>query len=270
MPFTLSHAAAALPFRRLKPVWPALVIGTFAPDIQYFIWISDEDRSGHHFPQILFLTLPLALLVLWLFEKLVKRPAVELLSEGVQRRLQDKLAPLAFTGWKQFGSVVLWIAIGILTHIVWDQFTHPRTRMVELFPVLATWISVPLLHSMQISKLLQHISTVLGIVVLAIWFAAWYRRTTPVPHSRIQAFPVSLRSALIAGMSLAALLIGYPLAIWRLEDHEGPIKTIFLVVTVFEAVTLIFCIALLVYGAALTLNARLRHLPAAQLDESGG
>ena len=53
MPFTLSHAAASLPFRRLKPVWPALVIGTFAPDLQYFILISDEDRSGHHFPDVL-------------------------------------------------------------------------------------------------------------------------------------------------------------------------------------------------------------------------
>ena len=79
MPFTLSHAAAALPFRKFKPVWPALVIGTFAPDLQYFIWISDEDRSGHHFPGIVLVSIPLALLLLWLFEWFVKGPAIELL-----------------------------------------------------------------------------------------------------------------------------------------------------------------------------------------------
>jgi hypothetical protein len=60
----LSHAAAALPFRRLRPVWPAVVIGTFAPNLQYFLWISDEDRSGHHFPNAFTLALPLAFLVL--------------------------------------------------------------------------------------------------------------------------------------------------------------------------------------------------------------
>ena len=98
------------------------------------------------------------------------------------------------------------------------------------------------------------------MVVLAIWFGAWYRRTSPVARSQIQPFSASLRTALISGMLLAALLVGYPLAMWRLEDHEGPIKTIFLVVTVFEAVTLVFCLELLIYGMALTWNGRLRSL----------
>ena len=83
MPFTLSHAAASLLFRRFKPIWPALVIGTFAPDLQYFIFLSDKDRSGHRFPDVLLFTLPLALLVLWLFEWVVKGPAVELLPAAV-------------------------------------------------------------------------------------------------------------------------------------------------------------------------------------------
>src|SRR5664279_3640834 len=106
MPFTLSHAAASLPFRRLKPVWPALISGTFAPDLQYFIQLSDDDRSGHHFPDVLLFTLPVALLVLWLFEWVVKGPAIELLPSGWQRRLHNKSAPLSFLGWRQFGSIV--------------------------------------------------------------------------------------------------------------------------------------------------------------------
>ncbi len=163
MPFTLSHAAASLPFRRLKPVWPALVMGTFAPDLQYFILISDEDRSGHHFPDVLLLTLPLALLVLWLFELVVKGPAIELLPRGWQLRLQDKTQPLAFRGWRQFGKIVLWIAVGTLTHLLWDQFTHPYSRTAAYWPLLKTHIILPLWHTMPVAGLLQDVSTIVGL-----------------------------------------------------------------------------------------------------------
>ena len=113
MPFTLSHAAAALPFRRFKPIWPALVIGTFAPDLQYFIWVSDEDRSGHHYPDVLMFTLPLALLVLWLFECIVKGPSHRILAQRMAAETsgQDR-APLSFRGWQRFRPIMFWIAVG--------------------------------------------------------------------------------------------------------------------------------------------------------------
>src|SRR5262249_45426136 len=151
MPFTLSHAAAALPLRRFKPIWPALVVGTFAPDLQYFIESTDEDRSGHHFPDVLLYTLPVALLVLWLFERVIKGPAIQLLPDGWQRRLQDKLAPLSFRGWNQFCRIVFWIAVGTLTHLVWDQFTHPYTRMGMWWPLLRTYVAVPFRHPMTVA-----------------------------------------------------------------------------------------------------------------------
>ena len=107
------------------------------------------------------------------------------------------------------------------------------------------------------------------MLVLAVWFVAWYNRTPPVPRSRIQPFSPGLKTALVSGMLLVALLVGYEFAMWRLEDHEWPIRAIFLIVTVFEAVTLVFCVEMLIYGAALTLSIRLRRLPAAQLNEPG-
>ena len=60
--FTFSHAAAALPFRRLRPVWTAPVIGTLAPDFGYFLNFSEAeaDHAYHDFPGVLILTLPLA------------------------------------------------------------------------------------------------------------------------------------------------------------------------------------------------------------------
>lgn len=269
MPFTLSHAAAALPFRKLNPVWPALVIGTFAPDLQYFIWISDEDRSGHHFPGIVLLSLPLALLLLWLFEWCVKGPAIELLPDTVQCRLQDKVAPLSFGGWARFGSIVLWIAIGIATHVVWDWFTHFRTWITAHWAVFSYQVPVPFHGPVVMTKLLQHVSTVLGILVLAVWLVGWYRKTAPVPRASLRSMSSIRKVAIVFTMSLIALLAGYPLAMLRLSDHPPPIHYLLFIATVVEAITLVFCVQLLIYGLARTLRVHEQRLPAARLDKPG-
>ena len=102
-----------MPFCKFKPIWPALLLGTFALDLQYFLFISDEDRSWHRYPEVLLYALPFALLTLWIFEWVVKGPAIALLPSGVQRRLQDKLESLSFSGGKQLASIVMWIGIGL-------------------------------------------------------------------------------------------------------------------------------------------------------------
>jgi hypothetical protein len=268
MPFTLSHAAASLPFRRLKPVWPALVIGTFAPDLQYFILISDEDRSGHHFPAILLFTLPLALLVLWLFERIVKAPVIALLPSAIERRLHDKIAPLSFSGWPQFGSIVLWTAVGIATHIGWDQFTHSYSELASYWSFLRVRIPLPLGHSMQFAHLLQHISTVGGMVVLAIWFAGWYRKTPPVAAVQEEVSP-RMKIAMAVTMAGVAVLLGYSVAVLRLAGHVLPVKPLQFAVTVFVATALVMGVELLIYGLALTVNDRLHRVSARQADERG-
>lgn len=253
MPFTLSHAAASLPFRRLKPVWPALVVGTFAPDLQYFMLLSDEDRSGHQFPNVVLFTLPIALLVLWLFERIVKLPAVALLPSALQRRLHDKTEPLSFSGWKQFTRIVLWICVGIGTHVGWDQFTHGYSEFATRWELLRGVVPLPLGHTIQFAHLLQHISTIGGMLVLAWWFVAWYRRTPPALGSEVE-FSAGLRVAVLLTITVVAGLMAYPIALLQLASHVQPIKPLHLVVTIFEAMTLVFCLELLIYGLALTIT----------------
>ena len=65
MPFTVSHAAAVLPFRKLNLVWSAFIIGSMAPDFPYIVGNTDYRAIGHHFPGIIEFTLPAALLALW-------------------------------------------------------------------------------------------------------------------------------------------------------------------------------------------------------------
>src|SRR5450631_966569 len=238
MPFTLSHAAAALPFAKFKPIWPALVIGTFAPDLQYFIWISDEDRSGHHFPGVLLFSLPLAFLLLWLFEWCVKGPVIELLPDAVQRRLQDKVRPLSFRGWRRCASIVMWIVIGIATHVFWDWFTHPRTWITARWAVFSYRVPVPFHSPMTTSKILQHGGSVLGMLVLLAWCIAWYRRTPPVSSSSLHQLSSFRKVTVVFIMVVVALLAGYLLANFRLDDYPLTLNPLFFVVTVFEAITL--------------------------------
>jgi len=263
MPFTLSHAAAALPFRKLEPIWPALVMGTFAPDLQYFVMLSQEDRSGHRFPDLLLFTLPAALVTLWLFERIVKGPAIELLPSGIQRRLQDRLEPLPFRGWKQFGLIVLWICVGIATHLVWDQFTH-----TSQWPWLKTSVSVPFLHPMRLTKILQHVSTVLGLAILFVWLLAWYRRAAPLPIADSREFPGLVKVAIVFSMGALALLIGYRLAIFKLVDRPLEISRLNTIAAIFVAATFVFSTELLAYALAFRLATRSRRVAAPELDET--
>lgn len=264
MPFTLSHAAAALPFRRTKPIWPALVIGTFAPDFQYFLWVSNDERTWHLFPEIVLCALPCALLLLWGFERYVKVPVIELLPSGVQRRLSDKLAALSFAGTRQFLSILLWIGVGIATHLAWDEFTHTHDWLPKHWGLLRMQVSLPLGHSMALAHFLQYVSTVTGLLVLGAWSADWYRRTQPGEFR--EQFSPKMKVTLVSAMGLAAFLVGYPVALARVARYVPPSKNQF-VITVFEAVTLVFCIELLIYGLSMSWGSREGRSPAAQPEE---
>lgn len=268
MPFTLSHAAAALPFRKLKPIWPALVIGTFAPDLQYFIWISDEDRSGHHFPDVLFVTVPLALALLWIFEWIVKGPALELLPDGLQRRLQDKSTLLSFLGWRRFFSILFWMAVGIATHLIWDSFTHSHTWVSNRWPVLYEKVSVPFLHPMSWLKILQHVSSIGGLAILIFWLGGWYLRTRPAARPATRAFSARTKFAAICAMVLVAAIGGYFYGNYLVDSHERPISSMFVLATILEAVILFFCIELVLYGLAFKIFARTHQITAPELDKT--
>src|SRR5271165_5815984 len=102
VPFTLSHAAAALPFRRARLVPSALVIGTFAPDLEYFIRLVPGGGWGHTIAGAFGMDLPLGLVCLWLFHRWVKIPLAYLLPDSVRGRLTPLLAPFHFGPLRRF------------------------------------------------------------------------------------------------------------------------------------------------------------------------
>jgi Domain of unknown function (DUF4184) len=207
MPFTVSHAAAVLPFRRLNLVWSAVVIGTMAPDFPYIIGNPDYRGIGHHFPGLIEFTIPASILALWIFHNIIKRPIAGLLPIGMQLRLQNELRPFSFGGPSRFMTILASILFGIATHLIWDSVTHSETWAYYHLRWLRGWTHVPFIGIMPVTSAMQYGSSVVGLFVLAIWIWLWYRRTPAVSSAKIAAPPKS-NFALGLGMFLVAASAG--------------------------------------------------------------
>jgi hypothetical protein len=205
VPFTLAHGAAVLPFRRLHLVTSALLIGSFAPDFEYFLRLAPDRGFGHTLLGAFILSLPLALLVLWLFHGYVKLAAVGLLPKSVQVRLTNHLGEFRFGGVARFALVVASVLIGIATHLTWDSFTHRDTWVFRHWSLLGRLVDAPFLGSVPMYKILQHGSTVVGLVILPTWLAVWYRSTQPAAHAPKNSASIVPKIAIIAGVTTVAL-----------------------------------------------------------------
>jgi hypothetical protein len=206
VPFTLSHAAAALPFRRWHLVPSALVIGTFAPDFEYLLRLSPSGRFGHTLVGSFVFTLPLALVVLWIFHAFVKRPTAMLLPEAIQRRLQDHLDGFRFGGVARFILIIASILLGIATHLLWDSFTHSTAWPYHRWSLLRRSFTLPIVGNLPLYKILQHGSTVFGIAILSIWLANWYRTTEPCGRLTKNLSP--MRKAVVIAVVATVALVG--------------------------------------------------------------
>ena len=220
MPFTLSHAAAALPLRRLNLVWSAFLVGSMAPDLPY-ITGSEYRELGHKFPGVLLFTLPASWIALWLFQTAIKKPVVGLLPLGVQQRLQDQLGDFDFSGIARRVTIATSLVLGIATHLVWDAFTHAYTWPWYRLGWLQSWIYVPFAGHMPMFMVLQYASTIIGMVALAAWILLWYRNTPPCkeaalpqPKSRVLIAFAICAVAAVAGFLRAILLVGgFPISV---------------------------------------------------------
>jgi Domain of unknown function (DUF4184) len=197
VPFTLAHGAAALPFRRFHLVFSGLLVGTFAPDFEYFLRLSPDDGFGHTLLGTFVLTLPLALLVLWLFHAFVKLPVTRLLPDAIQRRLANHLDEFGFGGVARFALIVGSILLGMATHLAWDSFTHRNTWPYRHWSILSQTFHVPMVGAIPFYKVFQHGSTIIGIAVLSTWLVFRYRATEPSCHPPSNNFALSPQASVL-------------------------------------------------------------------------
>ena len=201
MPFTLSHAAAALPLRRVLrggAVFPMLVIGCFIPDIPYFLPEPLCRINAHQLPGMILFGIPCGWAIFTLWRGLLVEPVTALLPRAYALLLLDGTSPRAFSLWA--GTVSL--LAGAVSHVVWDTFTHRRGLIVHIWPVLARPVVHVDGHTVPPYLLFQHGSTVLGILCLA-FHVRHCLREIPADRCTTSAPELSMMSKLAVAAALA-------------------------------------------------------------------
>lgn len=151
----------------------ALVVGSMIPDFQYFIRMKLSGRFSHTLAGIFLFDLPVAILVLIIFHAVVKKQLVNNLPSYLQSRL---ISLRDFDFWQYMKQhpvgLIVCILIGTASHIVWDGFTHKDGLFTELIPGLLTNISINGLPELPLYRYLQHISTLVGALLI---FSVFHR-----------------------------------------------------------------------------------------------
>jgi hypothetical protein len=184
MPFTLSHAAVVLPFSRPLARWrllSAALIGSMIPDSRYFLPWRTQHFETHSASSLLTYSLPVGLLVYWVFQYLIKVPMIELLPDGAYARWLPNASPAPFAKPRQWVLAACGIFVGAFTHLVWDAFTHEGSRGVRMLPVLDEPIFDFGRHHLLIVRVLQDLSSLLGLIAVIAMICYGLRRGSAAP-----------------------------------------------------------------------------------------
>ncbi|MGY1726229.1 DUF4184 family protein [Geodermatophilus sp. SYSU D01062] len=178
MPFTGSHPAAVLPLLRTGLPASALVAGSLAPDLPFYLPVDLGVRT-HTALAVVSTDVALGALLWALWHGLLSRPALSRAPRALAARLPAATAPGLRRRLRSPGDVlrvVAALAAGAATHVVWDAFTHPGRWGAEHVPALArSWAGYPG-HAWA-----QDLGGAAGALVLLVWLARWWRRTPAGP-----------------------------------------------------------------------------------------
>ena len=263
MPFTPSHAVVALPFIRTPLLPAAIAIGAMTPDLPLFLRSTPLTYQMTHAYPLLTTLIAFVLLVLWYA---LVRPAVrELSPTALARRLPEGWDATGRAAWESVHAprpgararvwrepstfailVALSLLLGVLSHIAWDAFTHEGRWGTRLIPALGE-LWGPLVGY----KWLQHGSSIIALVVLAIWGARWLARRVPVasvdrvlPRWVRIAWWVSLPVVLVAGWGVGLAAYGPLTAAWTAQHLAY--RVLPPACAIWGVLTLVLCVVIVV------------------------
>jgi hypothetical protein len=226
MPFTLAHPAAVLPLRHPRYLYTAaLMIGAVAPDLPYYVPARIGGRLEHQSHTALgsgVIDLPLGLAVLACLY-LLRGPLTVLLPGRARWLCLKALEP--FGGLRAWLLAPFAVFLGTWTHLLWDSFTHGDGWMVRRIAALSHTVTIGW-YSGQVYHLLQYLSSVLGLVILAVWYAR-----LRVPESAPRLSRGSHPGPALLLVAGAALLIGGVQALQYFERAEAIYHAIYLLLT---------------------------------------
>jgi hypothetical protein len=175
VPFTLSHPAFAAPIKKLVPSlsMTGLVLGSMAPDLEYFVAFETHRTIGHTYLGFLLMHIPLCIAFALAYHRLFK-PTLPLLLPTLGRMdriaASDSTAKWGLRTIQQWGRFLISLFIGFLTHLFMDGWTHRHTVFVDHFDRLREEYA-----GLQLYKLLQYGFSLLGAGVIVLYLLyRWY------------------------------------------------------------------------------------------------
>lgn len=218
MPFTVSHAAAALPLHRWLgryAVMSALVIGCWTPDLPYFIPLAIPHSDAHSALGLVYYCIPTGLACYAIFHRLLKQPLLALMPRWIAVRLGR------FVDNTRHFPAVPWYAIlcsllaGAASHLAWDACTHATGVVVNALAVLRQPVLRLGGHVLFGYSALQHASTLVGLLVMWRGAASWLAqaREGPLPilwSARRRAIGLASICVLAVGSMCVLTLLALP------------------------------------------------------------
>lgn len=214
MPFTFSHPAIILPLTYFPKKWfslTGLVIGSIAPDFEYFIRMKVQSNYSHTWVGLLWFDLSISILLAFIFHNIVRNPFINNLPQF----LQSRLSVFILFDWskyfkKNWSIVLLSILIGSASHLLGDDFTHQKGFFVQQFSVLQTNVKIGY-QQIPLFKILQHLSSLIGgiIIVFTIW---------KLPKHNIKIEKINYKYWLVV---ICITLIIIAVKLFTLEDYKS-------------------------------------------------
>ena len=182
MPFTFAHPAAMLPLTRGRLVAGALVAGTLAPDVPYYLPLpswpgTTAGAETHTVLGLVTLDLVIGVILYAAWRWAIRPAALALLPEPWGRAADDQTVAQpdlrSTSGWAVVGVSVV---VGAVTHLLLDSLTHEYgpggmiAASVNAGGYRWWWLQVAF--------------SVIGLALLAWWLGRWAASVAPVRGMR--------------------------------------------------------------------------------------
>lgn len=169
VPLTLSHPAAVLPLRKLGLPVTAMVVGSMVPDVPLFMGWQHGYLLSHSLLGVATVDPAVTLVAVWLWFAVTRDALVDLAPDAVRSRLVPHVSLTS----RRRALAVPAALLGVLTHVLWDGFTHPGRWGVNHL----AWLQLQ--HAgLPGYKWAQYASGVLGLVIVCL-AAAGHLRALP-------------------------------------------------------------------------------------------
>jgi hypothetical protein len=224
MPFTLSHPVAAIPLNKYLGQYgglSALFIGAMVPDFVYMLpheFIRYYALTSHSLMGLFKVCLPMGILFFYLYHLLMAPVIVAVFPDILRRKLPEHLSLGQCPPMNNPHAIIISILVGASTHIIWDAFTHD-----DAIPLYIELLRTPImtLDNWEIMpfRVIQHLSTVLGLMLLVWWIWKWFCNTPAADSVAWQPTPL-VRKVTLLILFVVPSLVGLYFAYTNTPDNK--------------------------------------------------